>query len=51
MISDHLNDETTYKMVEVDCDAKVMKRIAKIIKKYKDDLTKKEKEYLTNFSL
>ena len=50
MISDHLNDETTYKMVEANCDAKVMKGIAKIIEKYKDNLTKKEKEYLTSFS-
>ena len=42
MISDHLNDETTIKMVELNCDAKVMKGIAKIIEKYKDNLTKKE---------
>ena len=46
MISDHLNDETTYKMVEANCDAKVMKGIAKIIEKYKDNLTKKEKNIL-----
>ena len=39
MVSDHLNDETTYKMVEANCDAKVMKGIAK-----------KEKEYLTSFT-
>ena len=39
MISDHLNDETIYKMVEANCDAKVMKGIAK-----------NEKEYLTSFS-
>ena len=50
MISDHLNDETTYKMVESNCDAEVMKGIAKIIEKYKDNLTKKEKEYLIRFS-
>ena len=50
MISDHLSDGTTYKMVEANCDAKVMKGIAKIIEKYKDNLTKKEKEYLTSFS-
>ena len=50
MISDHFNDKTTYKMVESNCDAKVMKGIAKIIEKYKDNLTKKEKEYLTSFS-
>ena len=43
MISNHLNDETTYKMVEANCDTKVMKGIAKIIEKYKDNLTKKEK--------
>ena len=45
-----MNNETTYKMVEANCDAKVMKGIAKIIEKYKDNLTKKEKEYLTSFS-
>ena len=50
MISDHLNDERTYKMVEANCDAKVMKGIAKIIEKYKDNLTEKEKKYLTSFS-
>ena len=50
MISDHLNDETIYKMVEANCDAKGMKGIAKIIEKYKDDLTNKEKEYHTSFS-
>ena len=50
MISDNLNDETIYKMVEANCNAKVMKRIASIIEKYKDNLTKKEKEYLTSFS-
>ena len=43
MISDHLNDETTHKMVESNGDTKVMKGIAKIIGKYKDNLTKKEK--------
>ena len=42
-MSDHLNDETTYEMVEVNCDAKVMKGIAKIIEKYKDNLTKEQK--------
>ena len=41
---------TEYKMVESNCDAEVMKGIAKIIKKYKDNLTKKEKEYLIRFS-
>ena len=50
MISDHLNDEKTYKTVEVNCDAKVMKGIAKMIEKYKDNLTKKKKRYLTSFS-
>ena len=43
MISDHLNDETTYKIGEANCDAKVIKGITKIIEKYKDNLTKKEK--------
>ena len=50
MIRDHLNDETTYEIVEANCQAKVMKGIANIIEKYKDNLVKKEKEYLTRFS-
>ena len=50
MISDHLNDETSQKMVEANCDAKVMKGIVKIIEKYKGNLTKKKKVYLTSFS-
>ena len=33
-------------MVEANCDAKVMKGIAKIIEKYKDNLTKTEKNIL-----
>ena len=42
-MSDNLNDEATYKMVEANCNAKVMKGIAKIIEKQKDNLSKKEK--------
>ena len=34
----------------MNCDIKVMKEIAKIIEKYKDNLTKKEKEYRISFS-
>ena len=49
IISDHLNDETTYKMVESNCDARVMKGIAKIIGKCKDNFTNKENEYLISF--
>ena len=43
MISDHLNDETSYKVVEANCYAKVRNGTSKIIEKYKDNLTKKEK--------
>ena len=50
MISDHLNDEKTYKMFEANFDVKVIKGIAKIVEKYIDKLTKKEKRYLTSFS-
>ena len=46
MLSDHLNDETTYKMVESNCNAKVMKGVAKIIEKYEDNLAKKRKRML-----
>ena len=49
MVSDHFNDEKTYRMVEGNCDAKVMKEIAKVIEKFKDNLTKKEREYLISF--
>ena len=51
MTSDQLNDKTTYKMVESNCDAKIMKGTAKIIEKYKDNLTRREREYLLGFSL
>ena len=37
-------------MVEANCDNKVMKGIAQIIEKYKNNLMKKEKEHLTSFS-
>ena len=37
-------------MLEANCDTKVTKKITKIIEKYKDNLTKKEKENFTNFS-
>ena len=50
MINDHLNDETTFKMVESNCDAKVMIGIARILEKDKGILTQKEKQYLTSFS-
>ena len=49
MISDHLNDETTYKMVELNCDTTVMKGITKITEKYKDNLTKKRKRISYKF--
>ena len=45
-----MNDETTYNMVESNCETKVMKGITRIIEKYKDNLTKKEKEYRISFS-
>ena len=37
-------------MIESNYDSKVMKGIAKIIEKYKDDLTKRQKEYILSFS-
>ena len=43
MISHHLNDKLTYKMLEANCDAKVMKVIPKIIEKFKDNFNKKKK--------
>ena len=43
MISDHLNDEKTYKMVEANYDAKAIKGITKIIEKHVDKFTKKKK--------
>lgn len=50
MINDHLNDETNYKIVELNCYAKVIKAMAKMLDKYKANLRKKEKEYLITFS-
>ena len=37
-------------MVEPNCDSKVMKGKAKIIEKYKDNLTKRGKLYILSFS-
>ena len=37
-------------MIESNCDVKVIKEVAKNIEKYKDNLTKKKKEYLISFS-
>ena len=41
MITNYLNEETTYKMVESNCHAKDVKGIAKILEKYNINLTKK----------
>ena len=46
MISNYLSDKATYKMFEQNCDAKVMKGIAKILEKYKNNLTKRKKNML-----
>ena len=43
MMIDHLNDETTYKMVEANGNAKVVKGITKIIEKYKKIIYQKRK--------
>ena len=46
-----MNDEKTYKTVESNCGAKIMKGIVKVIEKYKDNLTTTTttKEYLIIF--
>ena len=48
MLSDHLNYETFYKIVELNFNTEVIKgqEIAKIIEKYQDNVTKKEKDIL-----
>ena len=43
MISDHLNDETAYELIESICDAKGIKGIAKIVETYKANVTKERK--------
>ena len=42
MITDHLNDETAYELIESICDAKLMKGIAKIIETYKANVIKRK---------
>ena len=37
-------------MVKLYCGARIVKKIAKILEKYKHNITKKEKEYFINFS-
>ena len=48
MLSDHLNYETFYKIVELNFNTEVIKgqEIAKIIEKYQDNVTKKKKDIL-----
>ena len=50
MINDFLNNKTTNKKVDSHYDKKVIKEIAKLFEKYENCLTKKENEYLINFS-
>ena len=50
MLSDNSNNEKTWNMFELNCDAKVMKGIAKILKKCKDNLTTTTTKSLTSFS-
>ena len=42
MVSDHLNDERAYELIESICDAKGIKGISKIIETYKANLMKKK---------
>ena len=50
LINDHFNDEKAYKIVESNCNVKVLKTMAKMLDKYKVHLTKKRKKYLISFS-
>ena len=48
VITDHLNS-TTYQKIDSNCDKKVMEKLKKHVKSYKNCLTEKEQDYLTNF--
>ena len=50
MVSDHLNDERAYELIESICDAKGINGISKIIETYKANLMKKKNKYLINKS-
>ena len=49
MIMTHLNDSNIYSKIDSNCDMKVITKLKKLIEKYKDCLTTKEKDYLINF--
>ena len=44
-----MNEKTIYKLIASSCETKVMKNIAKILEKYKDNFTGKKK-YVIHFS-
>ena len=49
LIHDHFNDEKAYKIVESNCNVKVLKTMAKMLDKYKANLTKKKKKISCKF--
>ena len=50
MVYNQLNDRVTYKRTDKSCDKTVFNKMSKLVKKYQSDFTKKEIEYLINFT-
>ena len=46
----HLNNATTYAIVEDNEDVKVFRKLGKLIKKYENCLTRKESKYISDFA-
>ena len=50
MVYEQLSDNITYRRTNNSCEKKVMKKLGKLVEKYKGNLMDKEIDYLTNFS-
>ena len=50
MVYSQLDDGITYKRLSMSSDKTILEKLSKLVNKYQRDLTKKEIDYLTNFS-
>ena len=50
MVYNQLSTGVTYKRTDRSCDKTVFNKMSELVKKYKSDLTKKEIDYLINFT-
>ena len=50
MVCSQFDDGITYKRLSMSSDKTILEKLSKLVNKYQRDLTKKETDYLTNFS-